>query len=197
MAFDEEGHLRVQSRQDPPLDPGITRSQVFSVGGAVYREPRVPSKIVRLARIGVHCQPQVAVPDRGLHAREPRCPVTPQGPHDPVTVALKPFLNGGSQSGLGLPEVGPCHRHLIPLKPRTLDVRLTSLNPAATLWGTMVLNRSEQRQVLVHLGSSYLVVVVEELLPLDRCEVVAVRTVGCHAQAGAQYAAAGQVVGRM
>ena len=101
MPFYEKGHVSVLSGHSPPLDAGISQSQVFSVGSAVYREPRVPSEVVRLARGGVHRKPQVAVPDRGLHTREPRGPVIPKGRHDRVTVALEPLLHRQGQTGLG------------------------------------------------------------------------------------------------
>ncbi len=112
MAPHEESHLRVQGLQSLPLDPGVSQRQLFSIGSAVYREPRISSKIVCLARNGVHCQPEVSIPDRSLHPGEPRCPFAPQGGHHRVPVALESLLDSCSQSGFGLPEIQPCHRHL-------------------------------------------------------------------------------------
>ena len=59
--------------------------------------------------------------------------------------------------------------------------------PADTPTQAVSRNRSDEGQVLIDLGAGHLMVVVEELLPLDRCEVAAVRPVGRHPQAGAQH----------
>ena len=42
--------------------------------------------------------------------------------------------------------------------------------------------RSDEGEVLVHLGAGHLVMVVQELLPLRCCVVVGVGTVGRHPQ---------------